>query len=159
MATPANHVWKPSTARTVTIDGFVPAARGGSAVAPPLLNWPAKDPLDVLDYQLDVSPAMAGNEGDTIATLDITVSPSNPGDLVLNTAIVDGQSAVVWFSAGQTGTVYTVTVLIGTASGRTLQRSILLPVLSLATQPIPPTAILTGAGVVLTDQNGNPVII
>jgi hypothetical protein len=102
---------------------------------------------------------MAGNEGDTIATLDITVSPSNPGDPVLNTATVDGQSAVVWFSAGQTGTVYTVTVLIGTASGRTLQRSILLPVLSLATQPIPPTAILTGAGVVLTDQNGNPVII
>jgi hypothetical protein len=159
MATPANHVWKPSTARTVTIDGFIPAARGSSAVTPPPLNWPAKDPLDVLDYQLDVSPAMAGNEGDAISTLDVTVSPNNPGDLVLNSATVDGQSAVLWFSAGQTGTVYMITVLIGTASGRTLQRSILLPVLSLATQPIPPTAILTGAGMVLTDQNGNPVVL
>jgi len=43
-------------------------------------------------------------------------------------------------------------------NGRSIQRSILLPVLELSS-PLPPsTAILTGSGAMLTDQNGNPVL-
>jgi hypothetical protein len=49
MPTPATHVWKPSNARTVVLDSFIPVPRGSTALAPPPLNWPAKDPADVLD--------------------------------------------------------------------------------------------------------------
>ena len=158
MSTPATHVSKPSSARVVVLDSFIPVPRGAAAAAPPPLNWPTKDPGDVLDYGFDISPALVGNPGDSIATLDITIRPNNPGDLIMNSASADGSVAVLWLSAGQTGTVYVITIVIGTTSGRTLQRSILLPVLFLSTPAIPPTAIETNAGLVITDQNGNPVL-
>ena len=158
MPTPATHVWKPSTARTVTLDSFVPVPRGAIASAPPPLNWPTKDPADILDYQFDISPAFVGNDGDSILTLDATVSPSNPGDLTINAMTADGSVAVFWLSQGQAGTIYTVTIVIGTTNGRTVQRSILLPVLSLSTPSVPATAIETDTGLVITDQNGNPVL-
>jgi hypothetical protein len=158
MPTPAPHVWKPSNARTVVLDGFIPVPRGSAAVAPPPLNWPTKDPTDVLDYQFDIAPAVVGNDGDTISTLDVAIEPCNPGDLALNSASADGTVAVLWLSGGQTGTVYTVTLVIVTMNGRTIQRSILLPVLHLSVPPLPPSALVTDAGIILTDQNGNPVL-
>jgi len=158
MSTPASPVWKPSSARTVLLDAFVPVPRGSTAVAPPPLNWPTKDPTDVLDYQLDISPALIGNDGDAIATLDVTISPNQPGDLVMHNAYADGACAVLWLAEGQSGTVYTVTVLVSTGGGRTLQRSILLPVLSLSTPAVLTTAIVTNDGVMITDQSGDPVV-
>ncbi|MBV8400106.1 MAG: hypothetical protein JOZ17_15410 [Acetobacteraceae bacterium] len=153
-----SYVWKPSTARRVTLDAFIPVPRGSAAAAPPPLNWPTKDPADVLDYEFDISPALVGNEGDTIATLTVNISPNSPGDLVLNSAAIDGAVAVLWLSGGQSGSVYTVTILITTTSGRTVQRSVLLPVLPLSQPPVPANAIQTSAGLVITDQNGNPVL-
>jgi hypothetical protein len=141
------------------LDCFIPVPRGSTAVAPPPLNWPTKDPLDVLDYEFDISPALIGNDGDAIATIDVTIEPSNPGDLALNSATADGAIAVLWLSAGQPGTIYTINIVISTVNGRTISRSILLPVLYLSVPPIPPNALITDAGVVLTDQNGNPVLI
>jgi hypothetical protein len=158
MSTPANHVWKPSSARFTIIDSFIPVARGNSAIAPPPLNWPAKDPGDVLDYIFDIGPAIVGNDGDGIATLDVSLSPSNPGDLNVQNTATDGSRIILWLSQGQAGTIYTITFNISTTSGRSLQRSILLPVLSLSLPVILPTALITSAGVVLTDQNGNPVL-
>ena len=158
MPTPATHVWKPSSARTVVLNSFIPVPRGSTAVALPPLSWPTKDPIDVLDYQFDIGPAVVGNDGDTIATLDVAVQPGNPGDLAVNSTAVNGNVAVLWLSGGQPGTVYTITLTITTVNGRTVQRSILLPVLSLSTLPVPPDALVTDAGVVLSDQNGNPVL-
>ena len=158
MPTVATHVWKPSNARTVILDSFIPVPRGSAAVAPPPLNWPTKDPTDVLDYQFDITPAVIGNDGDGIATLDVTIEPANPGDLTLNSATVDGNVAVLWLSSGQSGIIYTVTLVITTLNGRTIHRSVLLPVLYLSVPPVPSNAIVTDAGIVLTDQNGNPVI-
>jgi hypothetical protein len=158
MSTLAVHVSKPSIARTVILDAFIPVPRGSTAVAPAFLSWPTKDPSDVLDYQFNISPALIGNEGDSIAALDVSINPSNPGDLALNEAQVDGSSAVLWLSGGQAGTVYTITILLSTTSGRTLQRSILLPVLSLSAPPTPDDAVDVSTGVVLTDQNGNPIL-
>jgi len=111
-----------------------------------------------LDYQFDISPAMTGNDGDAIATLDVTITPNNPGDLILNNAQADGNVAVLWLAEGQPGCAYTVTLMITTVNGRTIQRSVLLPVLYLSTLPIPANALMTDAGVVVTDQNGNPVL-
>lgn len=155
---PPPHVWKPSSARRVTLDSFIPVPRGSAPSAPPPLNWSTKDPADVLDYEFDISPALVGNQGDTITTLTINILPNEPGDLVLNSAAVDGAVAVLWLSSGQAGSIYTITIAITTASGRTVQRSILLPVLLLSQPPVPANAIQTSTGLVVTDQNGNPVV-
>lgn len=158
MPTPANHVWKPSSARLVTLDSFVPVPRGSVAVVPPPLSWPAKDPSDILDYLVDISPAVLGNDNDAIATLDVSISPSNPGDVVTQSTTTDGTRVILWLAEGQAGTIYTVTLSISTNSGRVLERSVLLPVLMLSSPTVPPNAIITASGVVITDQNGNPVL-
>jgi hypothetical protein len=158
MSTLATHVWKPSHARLVSLDSFVAVPRGSAAVAPPPLNWPTKDPGDVLDYLFDIGPAIVGNDGDGIATLDVTLAPAAPGDLAVNSMTTDGSRVILWLSAGQAGTVYTITLMITTTNGRSLQRSVLLPVLLLSVPAVPVNAILTTSGVVLTDQNGNPVL-
>jgi hypothetical protein len=142
----------------VTIDSFIPVPRGTSAVAPPPLNWPTKDPGDILDYILDIGPAIVGNDGDGIGTLSVSISPSNPGDLVLQSATADGSRVILWLSEGQAGTIYTITFSITTINGRSLQRSVLLPVLLLSVPAVPPNALVTATGVVITDQNGNPVL-
>ena len=158
MPTLVNHVWKPSSARLVTIDSFVPVPRGSVAVAPPPLSWPTKDPNDVLDYIVDISPALLGNDNDSIATIDVTVAPNNPGDLTVQSTTADGSRIVLWLAGGQAGTVYVTTLNIATVSGRILERSVLLPVLMLSSPAVPPNAIVTVSGIVITDQNGNPVL-
>jgi hypothetical protein len=158
MSTTISHVWKPSNARLVTIDSFIPVPRGSSLTAPPPLNWPTKDPGDILDYILDISPAIVGNDGDGIATAAVSFAPSNPGDIEIQSTTADGSRIILWVSGGQAGTVYTITFVITTVNGRSLQRSILLPVLSLSVPVVPANAIVTATGVVLTDQNGNPVL-
>jgi hypothetical protein len=122
------------------------------------LSWPAKDPGDVLDYILDIGPAIVGNDSDSITGLSVTVSPSDPGDLIVQSTTADGSRAILWLSKGQAGTIYTVTFGITTINGRSLQRSILLPVLALAIAATPTNALIMATGVVLTDQNGNPVL-
>src|SRR5437868_5812070 len=107
MPTIATHVWRPSSARTIVLDSFVPVPRGTTAAAAPPLSWPVKDPADILDYQFDIAPALVGNDGDSIATLDVLITPSTPGDLVLQRSAVDGASAVLWFASGRAGTTYT----------------------------------------------------
>jgi hypothetical protein len=121
------------------------------------LQWPAKDPGDTLDYVFDVSPALTANPGDTISTLDVLISPDNPGDLILASATADGPRAVLWLSGGQAQTTYTVTITVGTTAGRTLARSVALPVTTLATIPAPAAALTTPAGQPLTDPTGTPL--
>jgi hypothetical protein len=158
MPTIISHIWKPSSARLVTIDSFVPVPRGTTATAPSPLMWPTKDPGDILDYILDIGPAIVGNDGDGIATVAVSFSPSNPGDIVLQSTTADGSRIILWLAGGQAGITYTLTFAITTVNGRSLQRSVIIPVLALSTQVVPPGAIITTAGSVLTDQSGNPVL-
>ena len=158
MATAPAHVLKPSTARLVTIDSFIPVPRGSQAVAPPLLNWPAKDPNDVLDYQIEYAPAVIGNDADGIATLDVTVSPNAPGALLVSRTTVDGTCAVLWMSGGQAGTVYVITLTMTTVNGRVVQRSVLLPVISLSSVTVTPLALGTSDGTMITDSSGKPLL-
>jgi hypothetical protein len=141
-----------------TVDSFIPVPRGTTPTAPPPLNWPTKDPGDVLDYILDIGPAIVGNDSDGIATLAVSITPANPGDLVVQSTTADGSRVILWLSEGQAGTVYTITFCITTVNGRSLQRSVLLPVLLLSAPVIPPNALIATSGVVITDQNGNPVL-
>ena len=158
MPTIASHAWVPSVARIVTLDAFVPVPRGSAPTPPSTPSWPLKDPGDTLDYQFDIAPALFGNDGDAIATLDIAISPANIGDLALASTTADGSRAVLWLSSGQPGTTYTVTLTIGTQAGRTIARSVLLPVATLATPVIDPSSLLTADGTPLVDQNGNPIL-
>ena len=157
MSTPASHLWRPSNARYVQVDGFVPTPRGPQIPPPKALAWPAKDPGDTLDYVFDISPALTANPGDSIATLDVTVSPDHPGDLTLVSAAADGPRAVLWLTGGQALTSYTVTGNITTLGGRTLARSIALPVTALASVPAPASALTTPSGQALTDPTGIPL--
>ncbi len=159
MATTASHIWRPSAARVLVMDGFIPGPRGVPVRTLAIPTWSAKDPADVLDYQFDIAPALTGNDGDAIATLDVSISPSNPGDLSLATAAADGSRAVLWLQGGQAGTVYTVTLTIGTQAGRLLSRSVLLPVLALAAAPVTVSVLTTDAGDALTDGNGNALLL
>ena len=106
MPTAASQLIRPSCARRVVLDGFVPTPLGSLATAPAAMSWPAKDPGDVLDYEFDISPALAGNDKDSIATIDVTINPSATGDLTLTSAAADGSVAVLWLASGQVGTVY-----------------------------------------------------
>jgi len=157
MSTPASHTWRPSNARYVQIDGFVPTPRGPQIPPATPLVWPAKDPGDTLDYVFDISPALTANPGDTIATLDTLISPNNPGDLTLAMSSADGACAVLWLSGGQALTTYTVTVMITTTGGRALARSISLPVIALASVPASQSALTTPLGQPLTDPAGTPI--
>ena len=113
----------------------------------------------MLDYELDVSPALAGNEQDTISTIDVTIEPSASGDLSLASSIADGKVAVLWLAGGQVGTVYSVQVAIGTAGGRTIGRAIYLPMLALMADPPAFTALTTSTGTTVVDQSGNPILV
>jgi hypothetical protein len=159
MSTVAPQVVRPSSARRVVLDGFVPVPSGSLATAPATLAWPAKDPGDVLDYEFDISPALAGNEKDTIATISVTIQPSAIGDLTLNSSAADGSVVVLWLAGGQVGTVYSVQVSMGTTAGRTIGRAIYLPVLALVSGAPPASALTTADGTAVSDQSGNAITV
>lgn len=160
MATPAQHVILPSRVRTIVLDGALPRPRGAPTAGPGqcrLPAWPTKDPADVLDYAFDIAPALCGNPGDAIATLDVTIEPSNPGDLSLASAAADGLRCVLWLQGGRPGTNYTVTLKVGTQNGRVLARSVILPVVGLSNAVTTPEALLTETGAPLLDELGQPI--
>ena len=117
-----------------------------------------KDPGDTLDYILDLSDALAGNDGDAIATLDISINPDGTGDLSLQSSSADGDQAILWLTSGVAGTTYAVTVVVGTNSGRIFSRTVSLPVEALATPPVAGSSIITDqSGAPITDQTGAPL--
>lgn len=152
-----SHIWKPVKSRTITIDGFIPVPRGASVGPPVPASWPAKDPADTLDYQINIGPAFSGNDGDYITGVDVDISPSQPGDLSLDNVSADGPNVILWLSAGFAGVNYTITIKASLSSGRIIQRSILLPVVLLSSVAIPVNALLTTTRDPLTDQNGVPI--
>ena len=159
MATTASHVWRPSSSRVLLIDGFVPGPRGLPARPPAPLVWPPKDPGDVLDYQLDISSAVSGNDGDVIVTLDVLITPSNVGDLSLLSSTADGSRAIVWLQGGIAGTTYTVTLTISTEAGRQLSRSISLSVIAFAAIGTSTQTLVLEDGTALVDDSGNALIL
>ena len=74
-------------------------------------------------------------------------------------AAADGSRAVLWLQGGQAGTTYTVTLTVGTQAGRLLSRSVLLPVVSLASSPTVTGTLTTDSGDTLTDEYGNALTL
>jgi hypothetical protein len=158
MATPASFTWQPCVTRVVVVDGFGPYPRGTYPTVPAPLVWPVKDPGDVLDYVVDFSRALAGNDGDSVATLDVSIAPDNPGDLTLQSSSADGDLAILWLGQGVSGTSYAVTVVVGTNSGRIFSRTITLPVATLSAVVSTANDITDQNGIPLTDQAGAPLM-
>lgn len=153
------HVWRPSHSRTIVLNGFSPVPRGTAAADPALQSWPSKDPADVLDYILNIEPALAGNEGDGVEGIDVTVYPSETGDLAVDNVTADGNKIIFWLSSGQASTTYTLTVRIALSSGRIIQRSLALPVMALSSTPSTANTLVSSMQAPLTDQFGNPIVI
>jgi hypothetical protein len=81
------------------------------------LNWPDKDPDEVLDYGLDWSARILT---DTISTSTWTVPTGLTGTTESNTTTV----TVVWLSDGAVGSTYEVLNRIVTAAGRTMDQTV-----------------------------------
>jgi hypothetical protein len=154
VATQAVHLWRATSARTVAFDELA-TPRGTLSRLP--LAWPVKDPGDVLDYTLDIGPSLAGDPGDRIATLDVSITPFSAGDLRMLSAAADGTRACVWLSGGQPGILYHVTFLVGTAAGRSIQRTVQLAVEAVADPGRYAVNLMTEIGQPLTDHKGAPL--
>jgi hypothetical protein len=91
------------------------------------LQWDAKDPNEVLDYQIDWGERLA--EGETISTSNWTISGSD-SSLTEDSKSISGENTVIWLSAGTLGVTYTLTNRIVTSGGRTMDQSVRLKIKS-----------------------------
>lgn len=87
------------------------------------LEWPFKDPDEVLDYELDWTARLAG---DTISTSVWLV----PDELTPGAESVSGAVTKLWLSGGTIGGSFLVTNRITTAGGRTMDESVKIRVRS-----------------------------
>jgi len=82
------------------------------------LNWPAKDPDELLDYSLNWVNALGT---DTIVTSDWSI---NSADLIENHKTNTATATVIWLEGGGLNQQYVVTNTIETAGGRIFQQSV-----------------------------------
>ena len=76
-----------------------------------------KQPVDVVDYDIDYSEWLS--EGDTIESATVTVAPAT--NLVIDSLFVNDPRIKIWVSGGTNGVTYKVTVTATTADGRVKQ--------------------------------------
>ena len=81
------------------------------------LNWPSKDPDEVLDYKLDWSARL---DGDTIASSEWTVPPELEGSREART----DTSTTIWLGGGLNGRTHLVANRITTAAGRVMDQTV-----------------------------------
>jgi len=88
------------------------------------LNWPPKDPDEVLDYGINWSELI--DEGDEISASTWVV----PTGITKNSDTFDAPTSTttIWLSSGTIGTTYELTNRIVTAGGRTRDQSVRLKV-------------------------------
>lgn len=91
-----------------------------------MLTWPAKDPNEVLDYDVVWTDRL--EDGETISTSDFTVAV---GDVVIDSepAPVAGV-CTVWLSGGTVNTACEVLNRIVTSAGRTYDQTVKLRIRS-----------------------------
>ncbi len=85
------------------------------------LEWPFKDPDEVLDYQLDWSSRLGT---DTISTSTWIV----PDGINKNSDGKSSTATTIWLSGGLINTAYNLTNRIVTAGGRTMDQSVRLKI-------------------------------
>lgn len=76
-----------------------------------------KQPVDVVDYDIDYSEWLS--EGDTIESATVTVAPAT--NLAIDSVFVNDPRIKIWVSGGTNSVTYKVTVTATTADGRVKQ--------------------------------------
>lgn len=87
------------------------------------MQWPPKDPDDVLDYSIDWSAVLEA-DGDTISGVVWTF----PDGLTKQSDSVEGSATFAWISGGADGARYSVGCRITTAGGRIYDRTMSISV-------------------------------
>lgn len=82
-----------------------------------MLNWPPKDPDELLDYQVDWTDRLAA---DNIQTSSWVV----PAGLTQSLPSFTSKTATIWFSGGTIGQTYKVLNRIVTSGGRTMDQTV-----------------------------------
>lgn len=87
------------------------------------------DVNDVIDYLFDFSSILTKMGGDTLLTKSVA---AESGLTVVSSSFSNGNTGVVVvLSSGSVDTSYTVTCTVTTQQGRTLERSMIIPVSAL----------------------------
>lgn len=82
------------------------------------LQWPNKDPLDVLDYPINwVAPL----NSDVIASSTWTISDPS---LTMTTSSFTASTTIIWLSGGTLGATYAIKNKIMTTGGRTFGQTV-----------------------------------
>ncbi len=98
----------------------------------PIQYYSPKSPHDDAPYAIDFTPWLIPATGTTPADVPITaaVSVSGPDDLLISVgALITGNVVTTMLSAGTIGFVYTISFLITTQMGITVERSGMLQVI------------------------------
>lgn len=86
------------------------------------MQWPTKDPDDILDYALDWTEWL---DGDTLNNATWTILS---GSVVKQSDTIAGNRAVIWLSGGTSGQNCRLLCRITTIGGRTKDQVVNLPV-------------------------------
>ncbi len=86
------------------------------------MGWPAKAPLDRLDYEVDFGLELL--QGETLAA--VTGWASTPAGIVADGITVIGTAGVAWLTGGAPNTGYVIAVTGITGQGRTIGASVSL---------------------------------
>ncbi len=90
-------------------------------VDPMPLTWPAKDPDEVLDYEIDWTARLAG---DTIASSTWTV----PSGLTGSSQTHTDTTATTWLAEGTAGESYSILNRVVTSGGRTMDQTVTIKI-------------------------------
>jgi hypothetical protein len=104
------------------------------------LVFPAKEPDEILDYQLDATAKIA-DAADMITAVSVSIAPFGMGEMTTSGIVVNGSFITLWLSGGLPARIYQVRVKVVTSAHRQYEWLIVAPISAdLATYPItPPT--------------------
>lgn len=92
-----------------------------------MLQWPSKDPDEVLDYKLDWADPAEGPRLETSETLLTSQWTVAEGDVVINSSLFTPQGlSTVWLSGGSDNTKCELLNRVTTSMGRTYDETVVL---------------------------------
>ena len=101
-------------------------------------TWPAKDPDEILDYDLDWTPRLYSADeldrieaGETVTPADAIASSTYTlpsGTLVASSSSFTTTHTKVWLTGGEEGQTYLVLNRITTTGGRTMDQTVKLKI-------------------------------
>jgi hypothetical protein len=104
-----------SSARTLSVADYrPPGASYGVVLGRRPMWWPPKDPLETLDYSLDISPDLI-DCGDRISQVSVRAAPSGTGALQIASPAIAGGVVTAVLSGGTGGVNYVVEFNVTTA--------------------------------------------